>query len=223
MSVFSKDFVSRVTVGAATVALVFQPQMMLAAGTTETVAPKTAVAPKTKSQPVERSIVVSRTTLDGVRLAQHVSAPRDVVLQDNGVLTGRVVNASGLALPNTAVSLQSGGKEVARVVSDDKGKFEAEGLKGGVYQVASTGHQGVYRLWAPRTAPPAAAQGLSIVSQPTDIVRGQYAPGPGNPFASAGQWIAEHPIITAGAVAAAIAIPIALNDDDDTTTTPATP
>jgi hypothetical protein len=31
------------------------------------------------------------------------------------------------------------------------------------------------------------------------------------------QWVADHPIITAGVIGAAIAIPIALDDDDDWT------
>ena len=205
MSVFRMKFMRGVTAGATTVAMVFQPQFLVAS---ESVAATPVPVKTVAAQPAA--------------LAKVAAAPRDVVLQDQGVLNGRVVDARGLAMPHTPVSLQSGGKEVVRVVSDESGKFQAAGLQGGVYQVASTGHQGVYRLWAPRTAPPAAAQGLSIVSQPVDVVRGQYGPGPGNPFSSVGQWIAEHPIITAGAVAAAIAIPIALNDDDETTT-PATP
>ncbi|MGI9427657.1 MAG: carboxypeptidase-like regulatory domain-containing protein [Bythopirellula sp.] len=190
MSVLRKKM-RGVTAGLTTVAMVLQPQLLVAG---ETAAPV----------PSNR---VATTTL-------QTQAPSDVVLQDKGVLLGRIVDERGEALPNTLVSLQTGGKEVARVMSNDLGRFQAEGLQGGVYHVASTGHQGVYRLWAPRTAPPAAARGLSIVSQ-RDIVRGQFNGGPSNPFAAAGQWIAEHPIITAGAIATAIAVPIAVADDDD--------
>ena len=197
MSWNHKKVMRGVTAGVTTVAMVFQPQLLVA-GESATTAP----AP-TKI----------------VTAARQVQTPSDVVLQDKGVLVGRIVDSKGTAVACTPVSLQTGGKEVARVVSDDRGRFEAKGLKGGVYHVASNGHQGVYRLWAPRTAPPAAARGLSIVSQPTDVVRGQFGPSPG-PLASAGQWIAEHPIITAGAVAAAIAIPIAVDDDDDPPATP---
>lgn len=196
MSVFRKKFMRGVTAGATTVAMVLQPQLLAA---NEAAAP----APSTR--------VVTTTP--------KTQAPSDVVLQEKGVLLGRVVDAQGAALPNAPVSLQTGGKEVARVVSDDMGRFQAEGLKGGVYQVASVGHQGTYRLWAPQTAPPAAAKGMSIVSQ-RDVVRGQFVGGPSNPFSSIGQWVAEHPIITAGAIATAIAVPIALDDDDDPPATP---
>lgn len=199
MSLYREKIMRGVTAGVTTVAMVLQPQLLVA-GESATTAPLPA------------KIVTG---------ARNVQAPSDVVLQDKGVLVGRILDTQGKAVANSPVSLQTGGKEVVRVVSDESGRFEAKGLKGGVYQVASKGHQGVYRLWAPRTAPPAAAKGLSIVSQPVDVVRGQYGGGPGNPFSAAGQWIAEHPIITAGAVAAAIAIPIALDDDDDPP--PATP
>ncbi len=195
MSLYRKKFLRGVAAGVTTVAMVFQPQMLVA-GESTTVAP----------MPVKL----------------NAQRPADIVLQDQGVLVGRIVDSKGLAVANSPVSLQTGGKEVARVVSDDMGRFRATGLKGGVYQVASTGQQGVYRLWAPQTAPPAAAKGLSLVSQPVEVVRGQFGgAGGGNPFSTAGQWIAEHPIITAGAVAAAIAIPIAVDDDDDPP--PATP
>jgi len=187
-----------VTAGVTTAALVLQPQLLVAAESVTTVPAPAAT----------------------VTAARSVQAPTDVVLQDRGVLLGRIVDSQGVAVPNAPVSLQKGGIEVARVVSDDAGRFQAQGLKGGVYQVASTGHQGVYRLWAPHTAPPAAARGLSLRSQPVDVVRGQYGPGPGNPFSAAGQWIAEHPIITAAGVAAAIAIPIAVSDDDDPPASP---
>ena len=199
MSLYRERIMRGVTAGVTTAALVLQPQLLVA-GESASALP----AP-------------SKT----VSIARTVQVPTDVVLQDSGVLVGRIVDAQGQAVINTPVSLQTGGKEVARVMSDDLGRFEAPGLKGGVYQVASAGHQGAYRLWAPRTAPPAAAKGLSIVSHPVDVVRGQYGPGSGGPLATAGQWIAEHPIITAGAVAAAIAIPIAVADDDDPP--PATP
>ena len=199
MSLYYKKIMRGVTAGVTTVAMAFQPQMLVAG----------------------QAVATAHLPTKAVAAAPAVQTPSDIVLQDKGVLVGRVVDARGQAMANSPVSLTTGGKEVARVVSDNTGRFQAKNLRGGVYQVASTGHQGVYRLWAPQTAPPAASKGLSIVSQPVDVVRGQYGPGPGNPFSAAGQWIAEHPIMTAAGVAAAIAIPIALDDDDDPP--PATP
>ena len=112
------------------------------------------------------------------------------------------------------VSLATGGKEIARATTDAKGQFRVASLKGGIYQV-STPVTHVYRMWAPRTAPPTSLNGLNMVSG-KQVVRGQQMGG--GPLATAGQWIAEHPIITAGAIATAIAVPLALDDDDDPST-----
>ncbi|MCA9230061.1 MAG: carboxypeptidase regulatory-like domain-containing protein [Planctomycetales bacterium] len=147
-----------------------------------------------------------------VAAATPATAPRDVALHEGGVLLGQVVDAQGGSVAGAPVSLYSGGKEVARTESDVAGKFAVSGLQGGVYQVASAQGQDVYRLWNAQTAPPAAQRGMMLVSNP-DIVRGQ------GPFGGIANWVSQHPIITAGAVAAAIAIPLALDDDDP----PATP
>jgi hypothetical protein len=101
------------------------------------------------------------------------------------------------------------------VVTNAEGAFSAAGLKGGVYELSTPTSRGVYRLWAPRTAPPAARQGVMLVSGP-ETVLGQYGPPPSQgPFGTAMGWISEHPFITAGIVATAIAVPLALQDDDD--------
>lgn len=155
--------------------------------------------------------------------------PRDVALQQGGVLLGQVVDSQGGALINTPIVLFNGSKEIARVHTDRAGKFSVHGLKGGVYQVASTGQHGVYRLWAAQTAPPAAQLGLLLVSD-NNFVRGQGcgcgvvdcggACGSGSrqsPMRKVGAWLAEHPILTVGAIAAAIAIPLAVDDDDSNT------
>ncbi len=134
----------------------------------------------------------------------------DVALHENGVVLGQVVDGQGVAVAMTPVAISSGGKEIARTQTDSTGKFSVSGLKGGVYQVAAAGQQGVYRLWAPRTAPPAAQQGLMVVSQ-GNLVRGQSIPG--GHFQGVMSWVSQHPIMTAGIVAGAIAIPIALDDD----------
>ncbi len=139
------------------------------------------------------------------------TAPQDVALQAGGVLTGQVVDTAGQPQSMVPVSVRTGGQEIARVTTDQQGQFRVASLKGGVYHVATNGNQGVYRFWAPQTAPPASTSGLNLVSG-QDVMRGQMG---GGPFTSMGQWIAEHPIITAGAIATAIAVPIALSDDDD--------
>jgi hypothetical protein len=182
-SYFSKSLQRGISWVAAA-AIVTQPQLLLAAEMNQPVAPRSAAV---------------------------AVAPQDVALAEGGVLTGQVVNTAGKPQAMAPVSLSTGGKEIARATTDAKGQFRVASLKGGVYQVATNGNQGVYRFWAPRTAPPSSLSGLNMVSG-DQVVRGQMG---GGPLASAGQWIAEHPIITAGAIATAIAVPLALDDDDD--------
>lgn len=177
-----------------------------------------------------------------VASARQAQAPRDVELHEGGVLLGQMLNAQGVATAGATVVLQTAGKEVARVLTDKDGRFRVAGLKGGVHLVATAGQQGVYRLWAPRTAPPAAQRGLMLVSS-TDVVRGQcgcgtpvcgsavcecshttggggYGRGGYGRSGGPGDWISNHPMLTAGAIAAAIAVPLAVNDNDDAPATP---
>lgn len=192
-SYFSKSLKRGISWVAAA-AMVAQPQLMLAgeaSQTNHTVVPRSAAA---------------------------AVAPQDVALAEGGVLIGQVVNTAGKPQPMTPVALATGGQEIARVTTDKDGQFRVASLKGGVYQVSTSGNTSVYRFWAPRTAPPSSLNGLNMVTG-NQIVRGQMG---GGPLATAGQWIAEHPIITAGAIAAAIAIPLAL-DDDDKSSPPASP
>jgi hypothetical protein len=199
MSWYGQKTMHKVLSGVTSAALVFQPQLLVA-----------------EEQPTSP-----------VTAVEQRQTTTDIALDDQGMLAGQVVDAQGAPVPNAPVSLKTGGQEVALVMSDDQGQFQVQGLQGGVYQITSAGHQGVYRLWTSQAAPPAATNALSIVSAPVEVVRGQYGNGYGNGYgtgnghlASFGQWIAEHPIMTAGVVAAAIAIPLALADDDDPPATP---
>lgn len=149
-------------------------------------------------------------------VGQATGRPSDVALADGGLLVGQLVDAQGVPLANAPVSIQSGGRELVRTTTDAQGQFAVQGLKGGMLQIAAPGHYQAYRCWAPRTAPPAASNGVLIVAN-GDLARAQCAPAPGcgpGPFGTAMGWVAQHPLITAGIVAAAIAIPLAIDDDD---------
>jgi hypothetical protein len=169
----------------------------------------------------------------------HAGGIIDVALGEGGVLVGQVVDAQGAAIRGLPVSIRSGGREVLQATTDANGHFAAPGLKGGVYEVAAAEHHGLYRLWAPKTAPPAANRGIMAVIG--DAVRAQYAPppapemisappgpmGPGyietipytpsqpGPFKKSASWVKNHPWITAGFVATAIAVPLAVSEYDD--------
>jgi hypothetical protein len=147
----------------------------------------------------------------------------DVALSNGGMLSGQVVNAEGQPLAGETVLLRSNGKEMARCQSGKDGSFQVASLKGGAVEVSAVGVAGNCRLWAPGTAPPAAQTGLLVVAE-GDVVRGQHmgrsVPGRsyrggvrGHGGGLLGLMI-DHPLVTAGAVGAAIAIPLAVSNDE---------
>ena len=128
------------------------------------------------------------------------SVVTDVALQNGGVLLGQVVDPQGSALSAVSVSLHSGDQQLGANQTDGSGYFVFRGLRGGTYQlVAAKGH-GVFRAWAPGTAPPSAQQGALLVAG-EETVRGQ--------FGQLKFWL-SNPWVIAGFVTAAVAIPVAL-------------
>jgi hypothetical protein len=144
---------------------------------------------------------------------EPVHSGTDVALRDGGLLVGQVVDPQGVAQAGAVVSVRYAEHEVVRTVTDANGVFAARGLRGGQYQLLTDDGISVCRLWAPNTAPPAARPAALLVSG-NDVVRGQWGFG-GGPVHEWVGWVKAHPYITAGAVAAAIAIPLALADDGD--------
>jgi hypothetical protein len=144
---------------------------------------------------------------DGVRGAPL--RPGDVALGPDGLLFGRVVDARGTPAASLAVSLQTfQNQEVAGVVTDPQGRFAVRAVRGGVYQLITPQGGGIYRLWAPGTAPPFAPQVATLVLG-GDTVRG--AP-PGDPEAAHGTfkyWL-SNPVVIGGAVAGAIGATVAI-------------
>ena len=91
-------------------------------------------------------------------------AVTDVALAVGGRLEGRVINASGKPITQTAVTVQYQGNEVAQAVTDEGGRYAVRGLRGGVHQVVAGGESAAYRLWTDKAAPPAAKQDAVLVS-----------------------------------------------------------
>jgi hypothetical protein len=151
----------------------------------------------------------------GACATQPTSGARDVALRPGGLLVGQVVDAQGVAQAATAVSVQQGTQEVVRTTTDQDGIFAAQGLRGGQYQIVTTSGQSFCRLWAPNTAPPSAQDAVVVVTG-QDVVRGQWGGGYVAGYGGAWlEWIKAHPYITAGVVAAAVAVPVAVVADDD--------
>ena len=134
---------------------------------------------------------------------------RDVALQDGGRLTGQVLDAAGAPVAATQVAVVDQGGAAATALTGEDGRFAVSGLKAGVYQVATAKGVTVCRLWAPRTAPPS-AQGDALVVNGDTVVRG----GMGGCGGGGVIGFLSNPWVLAGIVAAAIAIPLALDDDD---------
>jgi len=131
----------------------------------------------------------------------------DVALGPQGRLTGTVVDPQGGPVATTPVVLLSGKEIVAVASTDRQGRFAFLHLRRGVYGVGAAGVVRACRVWAARKAPPSAKDGVLIVSD------GRLVRGRGPMLDCQGrlyQWISEHYLLTWGAIAAAIAVPIAV-------------
>jgi len=138
---------------------------------------------------------------------QGTEAPRppvmkmtDVELQEGGVLNGRIVDARGVGLPHSTVALRNGNTLVAETTSDGAGQFHFDSIRGGIYHVRGGDADSMYRVWAPRTAPPGAAQAVMLVPN-QDVLAGQWSPMK--------YWLAD-PLVIAGIVAVAVGVPVIL-------------
>ena len=110
------------------------------------------------------------------------------------------MDARGQGLPGRPVVVRQAGRETRQVVSDDQGCFSVEPIHGGACHVVSADAASVCRCWAANTAPPSAAEQLTLVSQQR-VERGQ---SPVHELYT--------PILVSLVVAAAIAIPLAVHN-----------
>ena len=131
----------------------------------------------------------------------------DVALGPQGTLYGAVVDPQGAPVAATPVALLCGKGVVGVAKTDPQGRFAFSNLKRGVYGVGAAGVVRACRVWAPRTAPPSANEGLLIVSD------GRLVRGRGPMRDSQGrvyQWMSENYLLTWCAIAATIAVPAAI-------------
>ena len=167
------------------------PCQALAAGATQVGEPPASASPKAALKPV------------------------DVALAGDGLLHGQVLNAAGKPLPNASVALfgRDGKPVVAK--TNQHGAFAYKGVKGGVYGLQSGETLRVCRVWAPKTAPPKAAKAVMLVAD-AKTVRGQHGPPPHiNEAVKRSKRLLANPLVVAGVVGTAIAVPVAIANDDD--------
>ena len=171
------------------------------------------------------AMILVGVVIGQVSAASSLSVSSDTVLQEGGGLHGQVLDAQGTPKVNIPVSIRVGNKEIAQLRTNKHGFFFLDGLKGGVYQVVVADQVRTIRCWAPHTAPPIASNGVMIVLN-QNLIRAQNCAcgdcvGCGSKcrYGGAGGggligWMADHPVITASTIGAAIAIPLATDDDD---------
>lgn len=133
---------------------------------------------------------------------------RDVALQPGGVLNGQVLDEQAVAQGHSKLAVVYQGKPLTVTETDQEGRFMLTGLEPGIYELHLAEGGGAYRVWAPRTAPPAAEQSVLLV-QDSRVVRGMHH---GNGHGGFG-WLAN-PWVLAGIVALAIGLPLALSNND---------
>jgi hypothetical protein len=91
---------------------------------------------------------------------------------------------------------------LARTKTDKEGYFAVRDLKTGIYQVASDNGLGNFRVWNADVAPPQAQQGALIVADGS-VVRGNLLD------------VITNPLVVAGVIATAIAVPIAVSSSNN--------
>ncbi len=128
------------------------------------------------------------------------AAARDVALQASGLLQGQVLDVQGRPQAGVQVSVTKQGLPATFATTDGDGRFAVLGLSAGLYEVRTPQGGGIYRAWAPHTAPPSAQDGVLVISG-EEVVRG----GQGLGFLA-------NPWVMGAVVAAAIAIPLAMDD-----------
>ena len=101
---------------------------------------------------------------------------RDVSLNQDGVLSGYLLDTQGKPEAAAPVAIHQGRRQIALTKTNAKGLFEVKGLKGGVYQVTSQKGSSAFRVWKNGTAPKQASK-LALLVTNQNIVRAQ--PGSG--------------------------------------------
>jgi hypothetical protein len=127
----------------------------------------------------------------------------DVALGEDGSLRGQVLDLQGVPAADTTVAVVHQGEVVATMQTDSQGRYSVAGLNTGLYQVVTEDGITVCRVWTAKTAPPS-AQPEALVIDGNHMMRAGMHGRPWGSFLS-------NPWVLGGIVAAAIAIPLALD------------
>ena len=137
----------------------------------------------------------------------------DVTISKQGKLTGQVLSNSGQPRVKTTVVAMAKDQVIAKTQTDVRGVFQLPVNKPGVYQIALADRSFTVRAWNADLAPPATRDALLCVTQDGPTVRGQL----GNDL----RCLLTNPIFIGLGVAAAVAVPIVIDEVDDDDELPA--
>ncbi|HEX4142506.1 MAG TPA: carboxypeptidase regulatory-like domain-containing protein [Pirellulales bacterium] len=101
----------------------------------------------------------------------------DVTLGQGGTLRGQVVDAQGVPMALTTVTVRAAGTEVASAVTDAQGNFSIVGVHGGVIEADAAGGSSMLRVWTANASPPSANKSVLLVAD-GPVARGQSSIGP---------------------------------------------
>lgn len=109
-------------------------------------------------------------------IESHASLPaltmRDVELDTAGDLHGTLTSAEGQPLKATELIVRQNGEVLSKAQSQVDGRFVIHGLRPGLYELNTTRFAGLFRVWAPRSAPPSAQTNFLVVEGET-VIRAQ--------------------------------------------------
>lgn len=125
---------------------------------------------RTVTAPVARSNAAASKTAPSKSAKISVT---DVALSEGGRVTGRVLTTNGAPIDGARVVVRQGEQIFAKMVTNEEGEFTSEGLRAGVYTIATVHGGGLYRLWPMNIAPPSSkSQALLVTNEP--VVRAQF-------------------------------------------------
>ena len=94
-------------------------------------------------------------------------------MSENGTVIGRVLTSNGTAVDGAQVVIRQGEQIFAKMFTDKHGQFSTQGMRAGVYTIATVQGSGLYRLWPQNIAPPSAkTQALVMTQEP--VMRAQF-------------------------------------------------
>lgn len=144
--------------------------------------------------------------------------PVDVALGSANLLRGRMLNAQGQPQTNSQVVVFQSRTEVLRVTTSDVGEFHVQLPRAGVYLLRSERSVLLVRAWTVDAAPPNAVATVTLSDRSN--VRGQNEECPPEERSHGNGLML---VAIAGALTAAIVIPILLIDKLDDDAPPSSP